>query len=260
MLNSVGLQGPGIAAWLERRAPCARALRRQGGRQHLGAPRRGLRRCRRAARRRAAVRGGGGSEHLVSKRRGPQPDVRPFAERATKVLAATAALWAAPLGEALAERRQSRRDRGCRARWRRGGGHARRTPCSAWRSTSLARRPVLGAGWRRASPAPRSMPVACRAVYDCHRRSPFPTSGDRRCRRCLDRARTRVELLLAGAKPRGAGGDGHVRRSPAPLRILRDEASHAPLCEDELIGALQMSELMRPAGDTPPEMAEGSWA
>ena len=48
MLNSVGLQGPGVETWLARRAAAAARHRRHGRGQHLGAHRRRLRRGRRA--------------------------------------------------------------------------------------------------------------------------------------------------------------------------------------------------------------------
>ena len=53
MLNSVGLQGPGVEAWRRARAAGAAGPGSDGGGQHLGAHRRGLRRGRRGDRRRA---------------------------------------------------------------------------------------------------------------------------------------------------------------------------------------------------------------
>ena len=71
MLNSVGLQGPGVEAWLENDLPASRRRRRPGRRPHLGPDRRGLRQGGDGPRRGARRRGRRGGEPLV-----PQPGRR----------------------------------------------------------------------------------------------------------------------------------------------------------------------------------------
>ena len=56
MINAVGLQGPGVAAWLDHHLPSLAAHGRHRGVQHLGPVARRLPRGRRRARRRARPR------------------------------------------------------------------------------------------------------------------------------------------------------------------------------------------------------------
>ena len=188
MLNSVGLQGPGIEAWLADDLPRLERHGRAGRREHLGAVGRRLRACGGDARGGASLgRRGRGEPEL------PEPRRR-----------------IAPVRALTGRRRPKRSPRRCAAAGRCGPSSAR-TPTS-WspsrRAASEAgaaavtlvntvmgmvidlerRRPALGGGGGGLS-GRAIHPVAVRAVYDVHARA--PDSADRRRRRSGDAAPTR---------------------------------------------------------------------
>ena len=192
MLNSVGLQGPGLAAWLDARPPGAGGVGRPGRRQHLGPHAWRTTPGRRSWSRRAATSGAGACivalEVNVS-----CPNVedrsRMFAHSADGDGAGHGGhgLRPAPLGQAEPQRarRGGDRRRRARGRGRRAdpGQHAAR-PGPRHRVGPARPRAPAAAGSRAAA----VHPVAVRAVWEC--RAAFPDAADRRRGRGDDRAAT----------------------------------------------------------------------
>ena len=214
MLNSVGLQGPGVEAWLADDLPAARWPPAPGSSPASGAARvedyaRGRRRCwptrpprwsrsRSTCRARtsrpardlfAHVAGG----HRRGRWRPPPACGRPR--------------WA-KLSPNVDRPGRDRRGRG---RGRRRGGHA------GQHRAGHGHRPrdPAGTGWAGGGgglSGPAIHPVAVRAVYDVHAALPGPADRGRRRRR----RRGRRGRAAAGRRSRRAGRHGDVRRPRAP--------------------------------------------
>ena len=181
MLNSVGLQGPGVERWLRRRA--ARAASRTGrhGRgQHLGPHGRRVRRAADAAGRRARPRSSPSRSTCRARTSttGPARDVRPATRRppprrsrpSSACRPSACGPSSRPTVADLVEVR-----RGARARRRR-GGHAGQHRARAWPSTPTRAGPRLGGGGGGLS-GPAIHPVAVRAVHDVHARAARPAAS-----------------------------------------------------------------------------------
>ena len=209
MLNSVGLQGPGVAAWLER-ASCPASSRPAPGWWSAS----GVAGSRTSPRPRPALAGvtaGGGGrrgQRQLPERRGPVADVRPLADghgRGGRRGGARAGLprWAklSPNVADSGEIAGAALEAGPEALTLVNTllGLAVDLEATAGRS--------LGAGGGGLS-GPALHPVAVRAVCEC--RAAFPDAAHRRRRRGR-RGRGRGRAA-AGRGRRGAGGHGHLPR------------------------------------------------
>ena len=118
MLNSVGLQGPGLEAWLDARPAGPLGRRRSGGREHLGPISGRVRRRGRppgAAPARRLIGGGSRGQRELPQRGGPLPHVRPLGHGDPRG-AQCHRVRVAPLGQVEPERARHRRDRRGRPR------------------------------------------------------------------------------------------------------------------------------------------------
>ena len=216
MLNSVGLQGPGVAAWLADELPAlAAAGRHASWRQHLGpAGRATTSAAADAAGRRAAGRRRRRGQRLAARtsrtaasmfahsadghRRG---DARPRPAAAGPAGPSSAPTSpTSPTIAAAAARRPAPR----RSRWS--------TRCWAWPSTSRPAGPCSANGGRRAVGS--GHPPGRGAGRPRRRTPPSPTCpivgvGGVSTRRRRGRA-------AAGRRLRGPGRHGHLRRPPRP--------------------------------------------
>ena len=180
MLNSVGLQGPGLEAWLERRpAPSGRG-RGPGGGQHLGSAGRRTSPRRRpmlAGVRRPHRRGG---QRELPQPRGPPADVRPLAARPPPRWSPR---WpntarAAAVGQAESQRGRRRRGGRRRAGGRGRGGHPDQHRRWPWPSTSTAAdRSSVRARPAEACPARPSTRWRCGPCSTCAPPIPGPPSS-----------------------------------------------------------------------------------
>ena len=232
MINSVGLQGPGVEAWLAHDLPALARHRRPGRGIDLGAHRRGVRGGRRAARRRS--RGGRrrrGEPLLPEHRGGPRP-VRPLGrgDRTTPWRPPPRCgrpRWAklSPNVTDLVPIAEAARDGGAEAVTLVNTvlGMAIDPETGAYRLGSGAR----GGGLS----GPAIHPIAVRAVHDVHAALPdLPIVG-------VGGVATRRRRRRAGPRRRrrGPGRHGHLRRPPgarprAPgARGVGCIAPHAPI-------------------------------
>ena len=212
MLNSVGLQGPGVAALACRRAARARWPPAPRWWPASGAaPSRTTRAAAERARRTPADGRGRRGQPVVPERRRRRAPVRPRpATRPTAVVAATAACgrprWAklSPNTDRLVEVAAAAADAGRR------GGHAgqHRAGHGDRPRRPAGRRSAAAAGGCRARPSTRSR---CGPSTTCTRA--LPDAAHRRASAVSSTASDAVELLLAGAVG-GAGRHGHLRRPP----------------------------------------------
>ncbi len=245
MLNSVGLQGPGVDAGSRTTCPrCervgARVIASVWGRTVDDFAARGE-----AARARARRARRGRGERQLSEPRRPRPRCsRTIADahrerRSRAVVDARAR--AAGVREAVAERHRSRRrSRGAAVDAGATGLTLVNTRAGSRSSTPSTRRPVLGGGGGGLS-GPAIKPIALRAVHDVTRA--HPGRADHRHRRCDDRASTRSRCCSPGATrgrrrhrdvPRPARDAAH--RSTSSSTGARRTTSRA---SRDLIGALE---------------------
>ena len=197
MLNSVGLQGPGVEAWLRDDLPRAAGHRRARSSPASGAASvDDYERAADAAGRRAGRGRRGRGQPVVPEPRGTAPTCSPTRRRPPRTpwrpprgAAGRAGRSSAPTSPTWPTSRRPRRGAGPRrSRWS--------TPCSAWPSTSRPAGTGSANGGGGLS-GPAIHPVAVRAVHDVHAALPGP--ADRRRRRRRRAAIDAVELLLAGA-------------------------------------------------------------
>ena len=214
MLNSVGLQGPGVAGWLRRDLP---GLLRAAGarrREHLGPDGRRVRRSGAPARRRARGGRGGRGQRLVSEPRRRRGDVRRNGVGDRGGSRSGARCRSSVLGEAVAGRQRPRSRR-------QSGSRSGRRSARLW-STPFP--PVSG--------NPTSRRRSARDRADC----PVRCFGRSRCGRCRRSPRTspvfrssvsagsrpvptRFEFLAAGAVAIEVGTATLVEPR-APMRVL----------------------------------------
>ena len=231
MLNSVGLQGPGVAAWLARRPARARAARAPGWSRASGAARSTTTRraakllvdaptCVVAVEVNLSCPNLDGGAHLFA--HSPEATRRGAARRGD--------LRPAALGEAQPEHRPARRSRAPR---RRAGADAV-TLVNTVLGMAIdveTGRPALGAGRAEGCPVRAIHPVAVRAVHDVRAAVPdLPIVGVGGVATGADA----VELMMAGASAVQVGtatfADPQAPRSV--LHGLRD------WCERHEIGAV----------------------
>ena len=220
MINSVGLQGPGVAAWLRARPAAAARHRRARRRVDLGSHRRGVRGGRRAPRRRARRGRRGRGEPLVPQHRGGPRPVRPLGRRHARGHARPPRRAAARGGRSSARTSPT----SCRSptaapSGRRRGRHAREHRARAWpsipRPATTGSAPGRGAA---ACPGPAIHPIAVRAVHDVHAALPdLPIVGVGGVASGADAA----ELVLAGASAVQVG-TATFADPRAPARVLRE--------------------------------------
>ena len=197
MLNSVGLQGPGLAAWVSSDLP---SLRNAGARTVVSIWGRTVSDYGRAVETVAAAAATDAGACIAALEVNVScPNIedrsRMFAHSAdatARVLGATA--WSAPVGQAQPQRARHRRDRlgssGRRSRWCDPGQHVARS-----RARSRTGEPVLGAGGGGLSGG-AAHPVAVRAVWECRAAFPeLPIVGVGG----VATGRDALELLWAGA-------------------------------------------------------------
>ena len=200
MINAVGLQGPGV--------------------EHLAGGRR-CRRSRRPARRSSPASGvvrsttiGAPRSMLAAAPAGvvavevnlscPNLEGRRASSPTTpslsaEVIAATAALRPAAMGQAQRQHRPGRRGGRVGRRGRRGGGDLDQHPARVWCIDPDTRRAGAGRRRRRLTAADPIHPVAVRTVYDVHAAIPdLPIVGVGGVSTAWDAA----ELMLAGARRR----------------------------------------------------------
>ena len=209
LLNSVGLQGPGVEAWLDDELPTL-VERGAGGRQHLGAPSRSSNappRCSPAPRESSLSRSTSAVPNLEDRSRmfahSPGPRLTPWPPRP---------IAAAPVGEAQPERgrphRHRRRPPSRRCRGTRAGEHAARDGHRRRHGTYRLGSGPAGGGLS----GPAISPVAVRAVHDC--RAAFPLVGIVGVGGVTPRRGRRGDA--DGRCRRRGGGDGHVPRTAGP--------------------------------------------
>ena len=220
MLNSVGLPGPGIDAWIERDLP---ALEARGARVIASIWGRSADEYAAAARPLKAV-----AHRLVAVEVNlscPNVEARGnvFAHSEDATRAAMRAVvesigdTRADVREALAQRHRHRRDRARRARRGRDRAHVGQLGDGIARSTRSARAPRLGAGGGGLTGAPIK-PVALRAVWDVARAFPgVPIIGTGGVSSGVDA----IEMMLAGATAVGVG-TATFADPRATLRIVRE--------------------------------------
>ena len=224
MLNSVGLPGPGVDAWIARRPPRARSARRARHRVDLGPHGRGVRgggarRCEAVARPRRRGRG----QPVVPERRRRARDVFAHAPRrdarGVAAVRRRARRRAAGVREAVAERhRHRRRSRAPRSTPAPTGLTLVNTVMGLVdRRRARARRARRG---RRRALGPPIKPIALRAVCEVTRaRSRVRRSSAPVASRPASDA---VEMLLAGRDARSASAP---RRSPTRARRCASSTS-----------------------------------
>ena len=219
MLNSVGLPGPGIDAWIADDLPAleahgARVIASIWGRTVEEYARGRAARARRKLGR-ATGRDRGRGEPVCPNVEDRAADVRPRRRRdhAPRSLAVVDALGGAlPVFAKLSPNvTDIARDRGRRARRGRRRAHVGQHGDGSGRSTRRTRRPKLGAGGGGSS-GPPIRPVALRAVWEVSTR--VSRHRDHRHRRRQRPARTRSRCC-SRARPRSASAP---RRSPIRAR------------------------------------------
>ena len=219
MLNSVGLSGPGIAAWLEQDLPALRAAGATVVASIWGRRVADFADAASALAPEAAALAARRGERELPEHRGPGAHVRPLAER-HRGGRRGGRVRVAPLGEAQSQRGGPDGDR----RRRPGAGaaspHARQHRASGMAIDTEARRPVLGAGGGGLS-GPPLRAIAVRSVFECRAAFPdLPLIGVGGVSSGADA----VELLLAGANAVQVG-TATFRDPRAPWRVLRELAA-----------------------------------